>query len=153
MKKTWTHGLIFLISSVTVFLYSFSPVFAALDNETKTAVKTVSYQHVFNWSLGLIIVLLIFFACVWFMRKMGALPISTKQSMRVVGGISLGMREKLILVQVGEKQLVLGVTPGRINKLLLLEGDEQLLKPSSEKSTEGDFANKLKQIMSRPENE
>ena len=153
MEKSGAFGLKFLAISAAVYVCSFSSAFAALDNEPPKAVKSVSYEHVMNWSLGLVIVLLIFFACVWFMRKMGALPTNPKGNLRVIGGISLGMREKLILVQVGEKQLVLGVTPGRIDKLLLLEGNEQLFKQPPGKQGEGEFANKLKQLMTGTANE
>ncbi len=153
MENEGTLRLKLLTNSVVVFLCSFSSAFAIVENDSKQVVKTVSYEHVLNWSLGLIMVLLIFFACVWFMRKMGALPINSKQSMRVIGGVSLGMREKLIVVQVGEKQLVLGVTPGRIDKLLLLEGNEQIFKAQSGTEGEGDFSSKLKQLMTGPANE
>ncbi|MFW5443661.1 MAG: flagellar biosynthetic protein FliO [Methylococcaceae bacterium] len=150
MNKSRTLGFKLFTYSTVIFVYSFSSAFAVVNNQTQ---KTVSYEHVLNWFLGLIMVLMIFFACVWFVRKTGVLPVNAKQGMRVVGSISLGMREKLILVQVGEKQLVLGVTPGRIENLLVLEGSEQLHKEQSSRPGDGDFANKLKQIMRGPENE
>jgi len=124
-------------------------VFSAIvEAESKQQVSTVSYTHVLNWSLGLIVVLALFFFCVWLMKKMGALPVNNKDSMKVIGGLSLGMREKLVLVQVGGKQLVLGVTPGKIDKLLVLEGEEKLFQQREANDKEGDFSHKLKQIMS-----
>ena len=42
--------------------------------------------------------------------------------MRVVSALSVGMREKVVLVQVGEEQLLLGVAPGRVNVLHQFEG-------------------------------
>jgi len=36
------------------------------------------------------------------------------------------MREKVVLLQVGKKQLLLGVTPGRIDTLHVLEGEDCL---------------------------
>lgn len=131
-----------------IFLYSNSSVFAAVDIESKKVVSPVSYSQIMNWGLGLIVVLSIFFACVWFMRKTGALPAQTKDNMQVVGGLSLGMREKLVLVQVGKKQMVLAVTPGKIDNLLVLEGEDQLNQEKLVDSTaKGDFSNKLKQMM------
>jgi len=131
-----------------VFICSTTVVFSAI--EQKQTVSTVSTAHVLNWSFGLIIVLALFFVCIWFMKKMGALPVSSKQNMKVLSGLSLGMREKLVLVQVGEKQLVLGVTPGRVEKLLMLEGEDRLFQQDN---TEEDFSLKLKQIMSGKNNE
>lgn len=137
-----------LIQSLIVFICSTTVVFSAI--EQKQTVSTVSTAHVLNWSFGLIIVLALFFVCIWFMKKMGALPVSSKQNMKVLSGLSLGMREKLVLVQVGEKQLVLGVTPGRVEKLLMLEGEDRLFQQDN---TEEDFSLKLKQIMSGKNNE
>ncbi len=131
-------------------MFATSPVFAAIETESKKVATSVSYTHVLNWSIGLIFVLALFFACVWLMKKMGTLPGNTKENMRVIGGLSLGMREKLVLVQIGNKQMVLAVTPGRINKLLVLEGEDKIVQQSKE---EGDFSNKLKQIMSGSSNE
>jgi flagellar protein FliO/FliZ len=125
----------------------------AIEVESKQVAGTVSYAHVLNWSIGLIIVLGIFFACVWFMKKMGALQINAKDNMKVVGGLSLGMREKLVLVQLGEKQLLLGITPGNIEKLMVLEGEDKLFQKSEAEASEADFSSKLKQVMRGTANE
>jgi len=100
----------------------------------KQTVRTVSSGDMLHWSVGLLIVLGIFFLCVWGMRKLGGITVNGAGKMRVVGGLSLGMREKVILVQVGKKQLILGVTPGRIDTLHVLEGDDCLNSSESESS-------------------
>ncbi|MGZ8163155.1 MAG: flagellar biosynthetic protein FliO [Methylobacter sp.] len=122
------------------------------DIPTQTA-RTVASGDVAVWSLGLLIVLSVFFLCVWGVRKLGGLSISGAEKMRVVGGLSLGLREKVILLQVGKKQLVLGVTPGRIETLHVLEGDDCLIKEETvSAATETGFAQKLLQaIKARPE--
>lgn len=141
------------IHSIAIFLISISPVYAAIEKESKQAVSTVSSTHVLNWSLGLIMVLGLFFVCIWLMKKMGAIPLNSKENMRVVSGLSLGMREKLVLVQIGEKQLLLGVTPGRVEKLLVLEGEDKLYRSTQGNNTGSDFSQKFKQIMSGSLNE
>lgn len=138
-----------LISIGTLILFASLPANAA--DETTT--DTLSYNHVMSWTIGLLFVLCLFFACVWLVKKTGALSFSSKTNMKVISGLSLGMREKLILVQVGEKQLVLGVTPGRIDNLLVLEGSDQLCKGLKDKENADDFSNKLKQVMAGPDNE
>lgn len=135
------------LNTLIAFGYSISPLYAAVDVESEKVVNPVSYGQILNWSLGLIVVLSVFFACVWMMRKMGALPMQTKENMQVVGGLSLGMREKLVLVQVGKKQLVLAITPGKIDNLLVLEGEDQLFKEKPGDTEKSDFSGKLKQIM------
>lgn len=82
------------------------------------------------------------------MRKLGGITVNNAEKMRIVGGLSLGMREKVILLQVGKKQLILGVTPGRIDALHVLEGDDCLNREeSASMSVETGFAQKLAQVM------
>ncbi|MCK4840635.1 MAG: flagellar biosynthetic protein FliO [Methylococcales bacterium] len=135
-----------------IFMFPISNVWAT--GADKKTVTGVSYEHILSWAMGLVIVLALFFVCVWFMRKMGVVSaINTKQQMRVLTGLSLGMREKLVLVQVGEKQLVLGVTPGRIDNLLVLEGDDLLYKEIDNQQGGDNFSEKLKQLMTGAAND
>jgi len=134
-------------------IVSINSAFAAVETEKNKVASTLSSEHVLNWSFGLIVVLGVFFTCIWFLRKMGALPVNSKTGLRVIAGLSLGMREKLILVQVGDKQLLLGVAPGRVNNLLVLEGTEQLYKEKHNEGNEGEFAQKLKQLIAGSQNE
>ena len=113
---------------------------------SKPVARAASSGNIANWSLGLVIVLAVFFFCVWGVRKLGGLTGNGAQQMRIVAGLSLGMREKIMLVQVGEKQLILGVTPGRIQTLHVLENDECLVKAPAIDSG-GGFAEKLMQAM------
>ncbi len=142
-----------LTALTTIFLFSISSVCTAIEIDGKKPTKLVTYDHVVSWALGLIIVIALFFACIWLMRKMGALPENSKQKMRVIAGLSLGGREKVMLVQVGEKQIVLGVSPGRINNLLVLENNDRVDQETKERPAEGEFSQKLKQIMAGTLNE
>ena len=125
---------------------------SATDIPKQTA-RTIASGDIAAWSIGLLIVLSVFFLCVWGIRKLSGLTVSGAEKMRVVGGLSLGMREKIILLQVGKKQLVLGITPGRIETLHVLEGDDCLLKEETvSTAAETGFAQKLLQaIKARPE--
>ncbi len=114
----------------------------------KQTVRTVSSGDMLHWGVGLLIVLGIFFLCVWGMRKLGGITVNGAGKMRVVGGLSLGLREKVILVQVGKKQLILGVTPGRIDALHVLEGDDCLNSTESESSSkDSGFSAIVAQVM------
>lgn len=123
---------------------------ASAADAPKQAVRTVSSGDMLHWSIGLVIVLAIFFLCAWGVRKLSGVTAGGTEKMRVVGGLSLGIREKVILLQVGKKQLILGVTPGRIDTLHVLEGDDCLSRdePPSMAMDNG-FAQKLLQAMKR----
>ena len=114
----------------------------------KQPARTVAYSDIGVWSMGLLVVLSVFFLCVWGVRKLSGITASGAEKMRVVGGLSLGMREKVILLQVGRKQLILGVTPGRIETLHVLEGDDCLIKEETVSTpVETGFAQKLLQAI------
>jgi flagellar protein FliO/FliZ len=110
--------------------------------------RTVASADIAQWSLGLLIVLAAFFLCIWFVRKFSGFSASGADRMRVIDGLSLGMREKVVLLQVGRKQLVLGVTPGRIQTLEVLEGEDCLVREAMPNAVgKGAFARKLMQAM------
>lgn len=142
-----------LIHVFATYLCSIPSAFALIETTNHKVASTVTSGHVLNWAMGLVIVLSLFFACIWFMRKMGALPTTDNSNMRIVAGLSLGVREKLVLVQVGEKQLLLGVTPGKVSNLLVLEGSEQIYKEKVDTAGQGEFSQKLKQLLAGSNNE
>ena len=118
---------------------------------SKHAVRTLAFADIAQWSIGLLVVLGIFFLCIWGVRKLSGFQASSPGKMHVVGGLSLGMREKVILLQVGKKQLVLGITPGRIQTLHVLEGDDCLVRENmAAKNDDGVFAQKLMQAIKFP---
>jgi flagellar protein FliO/FliZ len=71
-------------------------------------------------TLGLFVVLMIIAASAWFTRRFGHFQATAGGSLRIIGGLHVGAKERLVVVQVGEEQLLLGVAPGRISKLHLL---------------------------------
>lgn len=82
-------------------------------------------------TLGLLVVLLLIGAAAWAFKRFGNAHIGAQGRMKIIGGISLGARERAVLLQVGDQQLVLGVSPGRVQTLHVL--DQPLLvdeKPS-----------------------
>lgn len=114
------------------------------------SVSELSALNMFNWLIALVIVLCLFFVCVWMLRKLNSVNgQSATAKMRIVGGVALGLREKVVLLQVGSKQLVLAVTPGRIETLTILEGDACLttMTPAIHAPLDTQFAQKLMQAL------
>ena len=78
---------------------------------------------------GLLIVVALIVALSWGMRRMGGLASGGAGSLRILGGLSMGTRERVVLIQVGDKQLLLGVAPGRVQTLHVLEQPIQTGQP------------------------
>jgi flagellar protein FliO/FliZ len=71
--------------------------------------------------LGLVVVLLMIGGVAWLARRFGSFHSGASGSLRILGGLSMGPRERVVLLQVGEKQLLLGVAPGRVSTLHVLD--------------------------------
>ncbi|NLY59378.1 MAG: flagellar biosynthetic protein FliO [Gammaproteobacteria bacterium] len=95
--------------------------------------------------LGLVVVVGLIFLLGYLMRRVGPLAPQGGQHIRVISTLPLGPRDRLALVQVGDQQLLLGISPGRISTLHVL--DEPVLDDTETGS--GDFARKLQAILKR----
>lgn len=138
------------------FLTEFLVSVVALADETASVRqmgKVSSPVDMMQWTLALMLVLAVFFIFVWLLRKSNGFALINKGQLGILAGLSLGMREKLVLVKVGEKELLLGVTAGQINKLLELEGDQRLFQNQARQSETDIFAKKLMQLMQGKANE
>jgi len=83
-------------------------------------------------SLGLLVVLTLMFVLAWLAKRMRLVPGGSHgHALKVLAVLPLSNRERLALVQVGEQQLLLGVTANQINCL------HQLEVPLDIKSTAG----------------
>ncbi|WP_101760502.1 flagellar biosynthetic protein FliO [Oceanicoccus sp. KOV_DT_Chl] len=95
---------------------------------------------------GLLFVVAIIFLVAWLMRRLGAIPAFTGQTMRVVSALSVGTREKIILVDVAGQQILLGVAPGRVNHLQTFE--QAVITPASNtQPNTGDFAKTIRKLL------
>jgi flagellar protein FliO/FliZ len=119
--------------------------------------KGVGAAYLLQFSLGLVVVLLAVVALAWLLRRLGRLQSSAGGGLRTLGGLSLGPRERAVLVQVGETQLLLGVAPGRVQTLHVL-ARPIVAAPQAGGSQPGAFAKRLasalgqvgKQAVERP---
>ena len=94
---------------------------------------------------GLAIVLVCVIGLAWMMRRFGRLQSSTNGSLRMIDGMALSPRERIVLVQVGDTQLLLGVAPGRVDALHVL--GEPLSTTAGDSTAEPGFAIRLKDAL------
>jgi len=73
---------------------------------------------------GLVLVLLVFMGLAWLVRRSGVAAGFSQSGLKVIATLPLSTRERVVLVQAGSQQLLLGVAPGRVN---LLQSYEQPL--------------------------
>jgi flagellar protein FliO/FliZ len=92
--------------------------------------------------LALAVVVAIIVGGAWLVRRTGISPVGGAQvQVRVLGAVSVGQRERVVLVQVGSSQVLLGVTAGQISALQPLDSPiEDVVQDGSVPSPDGRFA-------------
>jgi flagellar protein FliO/FliZ len=65
-------------------------------------------------------VLLLLGGLAWLLRRSGRFTSGVHGALQILGGVSMGARERIVLLQVGKQQLLVGVAPGRIQTLHVL---------------------------------
>lgn len=102
-----------------------------------------SAEQMIKMVLGLLFVLVLIFVLAWVFKRFLGGSVMSNAALKSVAGLSLGQKERVVLVQVGERQVLLGVAPGQVNMLYALERGEEIKLP--EKTEKGPFAEKLLQ--------
>lgn len=106
----------------------------------------VDYQSQIGRVLGMLLfVLLLIFAVVWVMKKVGYTGHTLAGPLSIKACLSLSNKEKLYVIQVGEEQLLIGASASGITPLKTLEKpiDEGVNKMSTGVS----FSKKLQEVM------
>jgi len=74
-------------------------------------------------TFALLLVLAAVLGAAWLARRVRGFSAGNSPSIQVLSQLSLGARERAVLVRVGTQQLLLGVAPGSVRTLHVLEQD------------------------------
>ncbi len=125
-----------------------APVFAADNSSTgQNASDLLAVDSLLRVSGGLLLVLLMMVLVFWLMKRAQVFKGGLHSELKVLGAISVGQREKLVLAQVGDAQILLGVAPGRVNKIHVL--DKPLVVEKIAAADEQSFASRLEGLLSK----
>jgi flagellar protein FliO/FliZ len=102
--------------------------------------------QLFQLLLGLLLVIGLIFVLAWVMRRVQRVGPNSGQVIELISSRALGPRDRLMLVQVGTEQILLGITPGRITPLHVLKEPVQV--PVREQVTP-EFAQHLLKLMGK----
>ncbi|OYY93277.1 MAG: flagellar biosynthetic protein FliO [Hydrogenophilales bacterium 28-61-23] len=105
----------------------------------------------FQGLLGLLMVLAALAAFFWFLRRFSPGQSAAQGVVKVIGGVMLGPRERLVVVEVGDTWLLLGIGGGQVNTLHTLprpEGYTPGVQDALPALIPG-FADKLKELLSK----
>ena len=91
-----------------------------VTNPSPAVPSQIDTPGLLDVTFGLFVVLIVIAAAAWLVRRFGNLQVTAKGNLKVIGGLHMGARERILLLQVGEQQLLVGVAPGRIQTLHVL---------------------------------
>jgi flagellar protein FliO/FliZ len=137
-SKSLGNKFLFKTGVYTLLVVSAFASFCA-NAETKSLSNPTSIVSIF---LSLLLVVGVIFMLAFLMRRFNVTPGGTGQ-LKVVASIMAGTKERVMVIQVGDEQHLLGVTPQNINHLAKLD------KPleGSSTSTGQNFKDKLTQAL------
>ena len=76
-------------------------------------------------TFALLFVLALMLGLAWFMKRFGPKNFGGGNSnVKLVGSLSVGARERILVVEVGEQWIVVGASPGRMNALATMPRQE-----------------------------
>lgn len=82
-----------------------------------TAVPALGVGAVLQTIVGLLVVIGLVFGCAWLARRFGLQPANRGGLVKTIGGASLGGKERVAVVEIGDTWLVLGTAPGNVRLL------------------------------------
>ena len=149
LKKLCSQGL---LASTSCFVTLLCPVVATAGEQSQNlspvgmAGEVMSDGLLMQSVTGLLIVLASVIGLAWLMRRLGRLQSSAGGALQMIDGMALSTRERIVLVQVGETQVLLGVAPGRVEAVHVL--DKPVAVKGGEEMT-GSFAMRLREVLGK----
>ena len=149
-RKTYLLSILCLLFSIT------APLSSAYAAEVTRPAYTppppaVSSGSIVQIIFSLLLVLAAIVLVAWLLKRMNVAQQGSGHLLKVLGGVSIGQRERIVLVEVKDTWLVVGVGPGQIRTLHTLQKTENLvadLQSAESQPSENKFANLLSSILS-----
>lgn len=101
-------------------------------------------RHLVSVTLALLGIILLIFAISWFVKRFGQGGFIQNQHIKIISTMPLGTRERIVLIDAGGQQLLLGITATAINTLHVFS--EPVVLPEKEERS-SDFSRKLMAIL------
>lgn len=130
-----------------LFLIPF-PAFAA-----EPAPAGISGSTYFQAALALVLIVGLLAGTAWLARKVSGGKGFGHGGMKIVGGVALGPRERIVLVEIGDHWLVVGIVPGQIRTLHRLEKGNSFVGETPSISADTPFSDWLRGIVERRKHE
>lgn len=135
------------IAALTALLGSHACLAAATPTATPAAAPGSLGGQLAQMVFGLLLVVGLIFFLAWLLRRLQSTAVKGGQVIEIVGSRAIGPRDRLLLVQVGKEQILIGHTPGSIEALHVLAEPVQV--PENARQATPEFAQRLMELMGK----
>lgn len=132
----------------------YSPLFASAETTrpayTPTPPAAVSSGSVMQIIFSLILVLAAVALVAWIMKRINLPQHGAASLLKVVSGVAVGQRERIVLVEINDTWLIVGVAPGQVRTLhTMARGQLPPTHGNSSGNSDGKFQMWLKQMVEK----
>jgi flagellar protein FliO/FliZ len=120
-----------------------TPINSKLNSTTSN-----SSAQIANLIGGLALILLLIFGLSWFVKRFNQGGFTQNPAIKMLAAMPLGTRERLMLVEVGGKQILLGITPTQITNLQVFD-EPVIVSKNKTPPDSSDFSQKLMAILQK----
>jgi flagellar protein FliO/FliZ len=126
------------------------PLLVGISCPAWASEKTIpsSSGGIFQILFVLLIVLGLMIGAAWLLKKFNAAGAPSGGNIKVIGGVAVGNRERIMVVEVADQWIVVGVTSNNINALSTMPRQEIIQQPNMHALT-SNFALRLKQFIEK----
>ena len=116
-QKIWAFFLLFLQPIFALAVEAVSSSKTVTPSTSSPSVDIFNTGYLFQVFGSLLVVFGCIFGLIFLLKKLNGIPSSQKAPVRVLGVTRIGSREKILLVEAGDQQLLVGVAAGNIRTL------------------------------------
>lgn len=132
---------------------SFSPLVSAVESVRPTftppPTAAVSTGSVLQVIVSLLLVLAAVVLVAWVLKRINLPQSGSASALKVISGVAVGQRERVVLVEVNDTWLVVGVAPGQVNALHSMPKGSIPIPPNNAGNPRNDFQSWLKKMMEK----
>jgi len=106
--------------------FSASAVLPSVPATAADPVRSFGAPGLLQAGFGLAMVLALIFLCAWVVRRFGLQQAGNGRLLKVVSSTMVGQRERVVVVEIGDSWLVLGVAAGQVRALHTMPAENLL---------------------------
>jgi flagellar protein FliO/FliZ len=132
---------------------SFSPLALAVETARPTftppPTAAVSTGSVLQVIVSLLLVLAAVVMVAWVLKRINLPQQGSASALKVISGVAVGQRERVVLVEVNDTWLIVGVAPGQVNALHSMPKGSTPIQANTTANPSSDFQSWLKKMMEK----